>query len=82
MATLDLMDMNQAVITAHGFYCGGPRSGSEGWRPRPKTTEHRIIRSDSERTIYNKLGSTASAKGKVKTGLATYTNLFQKKCDS
>ena len=71
---LDVISMNDALITAQGLHCS-PRypyssdnaSGAGGGRVyKPKSAEQRMTMSDNERTIFNKLGETSSPKGKVR----------------
>lgn len=75
-ATLDVIDMNEALLTAQVLHGGHRHSyGSDGEgesRPRYRArVEERMTMSDSERTIYNKLGDTSSPKNKVSIYYAT-----------
>lgn len=75
-ATLDVIDMNEALLTAQVLHGGNRHSyGSDGEgesRPRYRArVEERMTMSDSERTIYNKLGDTSSPKNKVSIYQAT-----------
>ena len=64
-ASMDVMDMNHALATAQALHVPSGWSEGAGQRPRPKSREERMIMSDKERSIYNKLGSSSSPKGKV-----------------
>lgn len=69
-ATLDIIDMNEALLTAQVIHGGNRHSyGSDGEgesTPRYRArVEERMTMSDSERTIYNKLGDSSSPKHKV-----------------
>lgn len=69
-ATLDVIDMNEALLTAQVLHGGNRHSyGSDGEgesRPRYRAKVKDIMTmSDSERTIYNKLGESSSPKHKV-----------------
>ena len=72
-ATLDVIDLNHALATAQalpiswGQYDGEHCAASRPARPRSR--DERMIMTDNERTIYNKLGSSSSPKGKVRTVL-------------
>lgn len=72
-ATMDIIDMNEALITAQGLHYSDRHSyayGSDGEgerKPRYRSrVEDRMTMSDSERTIFNKLGESSSPKNKVR----------------
>ena len=64
-ASLDVMDMNHALATAQALHVSSGWSEGEK-RPRPRSRDERMIMSDKERSIYNKLGTSSSPKGKVR----------------
>lgn len=75
MPQLDVMDMNEALLTAQGLRAGTINRysyGSDGEAERecrPKYTHRKkedlMTMSDAERTIFNKLGESSSPKNKV-----------------
>ena len=72
LTTMDVIDMNEALLTAQGLRGSTLRSyGSDGegereWAPRRRLVEDRMTMSDTERSIFNKLGETSSPKNKVR----------------
>jgi hypothetical protein len=76
MAKMDIIDMNEALITAQGLrgstlsrYSDGEADASLPRFTRRRLEENMTM-SDAERTIFNKLGETSSPKNKP-----TYTQL-------
>ena len=81
MAQMDIIDMNEALMTAQGLrgstlsrYSDGEAEDAELRSPRftRRKLEENMTMSDAERTIFNKLGETSSPKNKV--------NLFAEPC--
>ena len=75
ISQLDVIDMNEALLTAKGLrgstlnrYSYGSDGEAEG-ECRPKYTRRKkedlMTMSDAERTIFNKLGETSSPKHKT-----------------
>ena len=85
--TLDIIDMNEALLTAQGLRgstlnrqsYGSDGEGDRDWSPRRarKLVEDRMTMSDAERTIFNKLGETSSPKNKVRTAHYYYFHAMQ-----
>ena len=82
MAKMDVIDMNQALLTAQGLkgstlnrHSYGSDGEADGSRAEPsfsrRKMEDNMTMSDSERSIFNKLGETSSAKNKVNSYIAT-----------
>jgi hypothetical protein len=72
MAKMDIIDMNEALITAQGLrgstlsrYSDGEADASLPRFTRRRLEENMTM-SDAERTIFNKLGETSSPKNKVR----------------
>lgn len=75
MAKLDVIDMNEALMTAQGLR--GSTLGRNSYQEDdatevgtvPRFTQRKVkenwTMSDAERTIFNKLGETSSSKNKV-----------------
>ena len=68
MAQMDIIDMNEALMTAQGLRGSTlSRYEPEGQaRMTRRKLEENMTMSDSERTIFNKLGETSSSKNKVR----------------
>ena len=74
VTTMDVIDMNEALLTAQGLRgstltresYGSDGEGEREWVPRRRLVEDRMTMSDSERTIFNKLGDSSSPKNKVR----------------
>jgi hypothetical protein len=72
VTTMDVIDMNEALLTAQGLRgstltresYGSDGEGEREWVPRRRLVEDRMTMSDSERTIFNKLGDSSSPKNK------------------
>ena len=78
MAKLDVIDMNEALLTAQGLRgstlnrhsYGSDGEGGEREDSRPqysrRVVQDSMTMSDSERTIFNRLGTNSSSKNKVR----------------
>ena len=73
MAQMDIIDMNEALMTAQGLrgstlnrYSDGEADVSSLPRFTRRKLEQNMTMSDAERTIFNKLGETSSPKNKVR----------------